>query len=140
MHKYAYRAFGILAASLIVPVALAQSTRPLDNLSACRLDEARIALRFTFEGGACQEAGAASLLPADGVIGNVTVPTENVGEMCTMQIVPVGFAGVVDAGEEIITLDITVLSPEGRPQALGSTDVIIDENEVCEEPEAETAE
>jgi hypothetical protein len=139
MHKFAYRVFGILAAGLIVPVALAQSTRPLDNLSACRLDEARIALRFTFEGGACQEAGEASLLPADGANGNVTEPTENVGEVCTMQIVPVGFEGVVDATEEIVSLDITVLSPEGRPQALGSMDIIDDEGKECVEPETEEA-
>lgn len=135
MHRFAYRVLGLGAATLIATSALAQSTRPLDHLGACRLDEARIALRFTFEGGACQQPGAASLLPGEGGIGNVTVPTENVGEVCTMQIVQVPFEGIVDAGEEIITLDITVLSPEGAPQALGSTDVVDDEEEECVEPE-----
>jgi hypothetical protein len=139
MHKFAYRVLGIVAATLIATTSLAQGTRPLDNLSACRLDEARIALSFTFEGGACQEPGEASLLP-NGSIGSVTVPTENVGEVCTMQIVPVGFEGVADAGDEIVSLDITVLSPEGEPQALGSTDIIDDEEQECEEPEVEAGE
>lgn len=139
MHKFAYRVFAAITATLIATTAgFAQGMRPLDAISACRLDEARIALRFTFEGGACQKPGEASLLPDEGGIGNVTVPTETVGEMCTMQIVPVEFAHVLDATEEIITLDITVLSPEGQPQALGSTDVL-DGNEECVEPEEDTA-
>lgn len=139
MHKFAYRVFGALAAILVATAAPAQGTRPLDAISACRLDEARIVLRFTFEGGACQKPGEASLLPEEGGLGNVTVPTENVGEMCTMQIVPVEFAHVLDATKEITTLDIVVLSPEGRSQSLGSTDVL-DGDEPCVEPEEEAAE
>jgi hypothetical protein len=138
MHKFAYLSLG-MAAALMATASLAQGTRPLDAISACRLDEARIALRFTFEGGACQQPGEASLLPEEGGIGNVTVPTTNVGEMCTMQIVPVEFAHVLDAAKDITTLDIVVLSPEGQPQSLGSTD-IEDGDEECVEPEAEAAE
>jgi hypothetical protein len=139
MHKFAYRVFGTVAATLIATAAFGQGTRPLDGLGACRLDEERVALTFTFEGGACQQPGEASVLPGDGGVANVTVPTSNVGDVCTMQIVPVNFAGVVDASKEIITLDVTVVNPEGQPQALGSTD-IADGDEPCLEPETEAAE
>ena len=135
MHKFAYQTLG-LAAAFAATSALAEATRPLDALSACRLDEARIVLHFIFEGGACQEPGEASLLPDKGGIGMVTVPTVNVGDVCTLQVVPVEFAGVVNAGKDITTLDITVLKPDGNRQALGSTDVV-DGDEVCVEPEAE---
>jgi hypothetical protein len=139
MHKFVYRVCATASAALIATAAFGQATTPLDALSACRLDDGRVALRFTFEGGACQEPGEASLLPGEGGIGNVTVPTENVGEVCTLQIVQVAFEGVVEAAPEIITLDITVLNPEGQPQALGSTD-IEDGDEECVEPETEAAE
>ncbi|MDP1731949.1 MAG: hypothetical protein Q8L54_12400 [Devosia sp.] len=138
MHKFAYQTLG-LAAAFVATGALAEATRPLDALGACRLDDSRVALRFTFEGGACQQPGEPFLARGKDGIGNVTVPTANVGEICTMQIVPVQFAGVVDAPETITTLDITVLKPNGNRQALGSTDVATGPEE-CVEPEAKAAE
>jgi len=132
MHKFAYQTLA-LATALAATGALAEATRPLDALSACRLDDNRVVLRFTFEGGACQKPGEASLLPDNGGVGIVTVPTENVGEVCTMQIVPVEFSGVLDASVKVTTLDITVLKPDGNRQALGSTDVMIGPEE-CVEP------
>lgn len=110
----------------------------LDNLSACRLDPERVALQFTFEGGACQQPGEAIVEAAEGGVGNVTVPTETVGEVCTMQIVPVEFSGALAAPEEITALDIVVLSPEDEAQALGSTDVMTSGPE-CKEPEEPAA-
>ncbi|MHB1110072.1 MAG: hypothetical protein ACYCZU_07140 [Devosia sp.] len=135
MHKFAYQTLA-LAAAFVATGALAEATRPLDALGACRLDEARIVLRFTFEGGACQQPGEATVVRGKDGIGNVTVPTANVGEICTMQIVPVVFSGVLDAGEAITSLDITVLKPNGNRQALGSTDVVADGDAPCLEPAA----
>jgi hypothetical protein len=134
MHKFAHQACG-LAAILLATGVLAEETRPLDALSACRLDENRVALQFTFEGGACQKPGEATLDAAKGGVGNVTVPTHNEGDVCTMQIVPVEFSGVLTADPEITSLDITVLKPDGKNrQALGSVDVATGPEE-CVEPE-----
>ena len=108
----------------------------LDNLSSCRLDAERVVLAFTFEGGACQQPGEATIEPTEGGVGNVTVPTETVGDVCTMQIVPVEFSGTLAAADEITALDITVLSPEGGPHALGSTEILTSGPE-CKEPEPE---
>ncbi|MHB1101286.1 MAG: hypothetical protein ACYC0C_00620 [Devosia sp.] len=136
MHKFAYQTIGLAAVVLAATGALAEATRPLDALGACRLDESRVALRFTFEGGACQQPGEPTLEHGKDGLGNVTVPTENVGEICTMQIVPVQFAGVLDAGAAITSLDITVLKPNGNRQALGSVDVVADGDAPCLEPAA----
>ena len=108
---------------LLVGTASAQATRPLDNLAACRLDDGRVALNFTFEGGACQQPGTATVEPARGGVAAVTVPTEATAEVCTMQVVPVEVTETLAVDAEAITLDITVLARDGRPQALGSTDI-----------------
>lgn len=108
---------------LLVGSAWAQATRPLDNLTACRLDDSRVALGFTFEGGACQQPGTATVDSAQGGVAAVTIPTEETAEVCTMQVVPVAVAEALPVDADAITLDITVLAPDGRPQALGSTDI-----------------
>jgi hypothetical protein len=133
MPKPILRCLAVAAAALFATTAAAQSTRPLDHLEACRLDADRIALSFTFEGGACQAPGEASLLPANGGVADVVVPTFETSEICAMQIVQVPFSGVLDADSDIITLDIAVHDPEGRVQALGSTDIAPPDD--CEEPE-----
>lgn len=136
MHKFAHRALGLAAAIAVTSGALAEATRPLDAISACRLDDNRIVLRFTFEGGACQQPGDAVVTRGKDGLGIVTVPTTNVGEMCTMQIVDVPFEKVVTAEKAITTLDITVTKPGGGRQALGSTDISTGP-EPCLEPAAE---
>ncbi len=133
MHKYAL-AFGLVAAIATAGAALAEATRPLDAISACRLDDARIVLRFTFEGGACQQPGEATVERGKDGLGFVTVPTTNVGEVCAMQIVDVPFEAIVNAARAITTLDITVLRPEGGRQALGSTDIDTGSEVECVEP------
>jgi len=132
MHKYAYLAFGLTAA--LASTALAEATRPLDAISACRLDDERIVLRFTFEGGACQQPGEATVERGRDGLGLVTVPTTNAGEVCTAQVVDVPFEAVVNAAKAITTLDITVLRPEGGRQALGSTDIDTGPEVECVEP------
>lgn len=134
MPKFAQLYLGLAAGILATTGALAETTRPLDDISACRLDAARIVLRFTFEGGACQEPGAATLESGEGGVGVVSVPTEKVGDVCTLQIAPVAFAGVLDADSSITTLDITVLDPDGGRLGLGSTAVADDPGGQCEVP------
>ena len=136
MYKHAYLAFGLVAAIFPAGAALAEATRPLDAISACRLDADRIVLRFTFEGGACQQPGEAVLARGKDGLGAVTVPTSNVGEVCTMQVVDVPFEQVVAAEKAVTTLDITVTRPEGGRQALGSTDISTGPEE-CVAPAAE---
>jgi hypothetical protein len=98
----------------------------LDHVAACRLDSRTVALSFTFKGGACQEPGVAIVENAGGGVGNVTVPTEDTAEICTMQIVPVEYAGALPAGSQYTALDIAVLSPDGDVQALGSAGIVED--------------
>lgn len=114
----------LLACLLGATGSAAQPAGQLDHVAACRIDPGTVALRFTFEGGACQEPGEATLEDAGGGIGNVTVPTEDTAETCTMQIVPVQYAGELAAGEDYTTFDITVLDPEGGVQALGSAGIV----------------
>jgi len=140
MPRFAYLPLGFAAGLLAATTVLAEATRPLDALSACRLDDSRVVIRFTFEGGACQQPGEPTLEPGDGGVGAVSIPTENVGDVCTLQIVPVEFAGVVDAGSSITSLDVTVLDPDGGRLGLGSTDVVDDANTECIEPEATATE
>lgn len=104
--------------------AAAQPAGQLDHVAACRLDPETVALRFTFEGGACQQPGEPTLEDAGGGIGNVTVPTEETAEVCTMQIVPVQFAAELAAGPDYTTFDIAVLNPAGEVQALGSAGIV----------------
>lgn len=114
----------VLACLLGATGVAAQPAGQLDHVAACRLDSDTVALRFTFEGSACQQPGEAELEDAGGGIGNVTVPTEDTAEVCTMQIVPVQFAGELAAGEDYTTFDIAVLNPEGEVQALGSAGIV----------------
>jgi len=136
MPKFACLTLGLAAAIATATGALAETTRPLDAISACRLDDERIVLRFTFEGGACQQPGEATVERGKDGLGLVTVPTTNVGEVCTMQIVDVPFAAVVKAVRAITTLDVTVLKPDGGRQALGSTDIDSDPAVECVAPAA----
>jgi hypothetical protein len=139
MRMFPIATFTLAAAALFSASGALAQPGQLDQLSACRLDPDRIVLRFTFEGGACQQPGEVTVEPAEGGVANVTVPTEEVGDVCTMQIVPVEFESVLDAPEEITALDISVLNPQGEPQALGSSDILTSGPE-CIEPEAAAAE
>jgi hypothetical protein len=131
------RAIVLAAATLLGLSGASAQPGQLDNVAACRLDPQTVHLRFTFEGGACQQPGEAIVEDAGGGIGNVTVPTEDTAEICTMQIVPVEFAGELPADMEYTTFDITVLATDGeRVQALGSAG-IIDDGPECEANPAE---
>lgn len=120
----------ILAAATLIGVSGA-SAQPgqLDHVTACRLDPQTVHLRFTFEGGACQQPGQAIVEDAGGGIGNVTVPTEETAEVCTMQIVPVEYAGELPADRTYTAFDIVVLSTNGDVQALGSAGILDDSPE-----------
>jgi hypothetical protein len=115
----------VLAATMLLGVSGA-SAQPgqLDHVAACRLDPETVALRFTFEGGACQQPGEAMFEDAGGGVGNVAVPTETTAEICTMQVVPVQFAGELPADESFTAFDIVVLDPQGDVQALGSAGIV----------------
>lgn len=130
------RAIVLAAATLIGLSGASAQPGQLDHVAACRLDPQTVHLRFTFEGGACQQPGEAIVEDAGGGIGDVTVPTEDTAEICTMQIVPVEVAAELAAEEDYTTFDIVVLNPHGEVQALGSAG-IVDDGPECEVEPAE---
>ena len=125
------RAIVIVAATLVGLSGASAQPGQLDHVAACRLDPETVHLRFTFEGGACQQPGQAIVEDAGGGIGNVTVPTEDTSEVCTMQIVPVEYADELPADRSYTAFDIVVLGTHGDVQALGSAG-ILDDSPECE--------
>lgn len=116
--------------------ALAQDAAPLSGLAACRLDGDSVALRFTYEGGTCEEPGEPAVEGSA-----VTVPTLRTAEICTTQIVPVEFSGTIAMDEAQTVVDVAVLTPDGAPWASGSTEIQASGSD-CEEaaePAAQTS-
>lgn len=125
-----------MAAMLMTTSALAQDLAPLNDLGACRLDGERVALSFSYEGGACQETGEAKTVTEDGVT-TIAVPTANTAEVCTMQVVQVQYAAAVQVGADVSALTVQVLNPDGEVQAGGKTDIAAQSSECIEPAKAE---
>ena len=123
-----------LAGLLFVSPALAQNVGPLESLSACRLDADRIALSFSYWGGACEEMDAPET-EISGAFARVSVPIRSTSEVCTAQAVLVEFAGVIDASAAVTSVDVLVLNSYGGPQAGDITEVAASGSD-CTEPEA----
>lgn len=96
---------------------------PFTAASATRLPDGQIELNVTYEGGACEETGEATVEAGDDITDEVTIPTVSTAEMCTMQIVPVEYSGTIAVEPATTTLAVTVLDPEGRPKAAGSVEI-----------------
>lgn len=117
--------------------ALAQDAAPLTDLSACRLDDAQVAVSLTFEGGACQEPGEATIGQDELGAYELSLSTVSTAEVCTMQIVPVSWSGTVEVPQEAETLAVTVLNPQDGVQAAGEVEIAGSEG--CAEPGAEAS-
>lgn len=108
-----------LVASLCCTSVLADGVPGFTALSACRIDEERVLLRATFDGGACQHVDPAGLAEPRGTIVAVTIPTSRTAEICTMQLVSIETEQVIDAPEPVFELDVTAIDPDNNPVAHG---------------------
>lgn len=112
-----------IALTLSCAAVFAQEAANFTALTACRIDSERVLLRATFDGGACQAVEPAQLAEPRGTIVSVHLPTVNTAQMCTMQIVPVQTEQVIEAGELIANLDVTVGDPENNQIVHGEVEV-----------------
>ena len=107
------------AVLLAVPAALAAEPRPLTSVTAVWADGGGVQLDVAWQGGACEEPGDPEVVAADVTTNEVTIPTISTAEVCTMQMVEVTYSGLIPVEPQTTRLAITVLDPEGRPQAAG---------------------
>lgn len=96
---------------------------PFTAASAVKLEDGKVELKVTYEGGACEETGEATVEAGDQTTDEVTIPTISTAEVCTMQIVPVEYTGIIAVEPPTTTLAVAVLDPEGRPKAAGSVEI-----------------
>ncbi|MEQ8601164.1 MAG: hypothetical protein RLP98_14685 [Devosia sp.] len=109
-----------LSASLGLLAALpasAQDGLTLDGLHADRLNPRQVLVEFAYDGGACEEVGAAQLGEMNEGTLAVTFPTVSTAEICTMQIVKISVREAVLAGPDVVSLEVTLQDPEGAPMA-----------------------
>ncbi len=106
-----------IAAMLCCGAVAAQEVASFTQLTACRIDEARVLLRGTFEGSACQKVQSIDSAEPRGTIMAVVIDTGRTAEICTMQIVPISFEQAIDAPEPVYDLDITAIDPDNNDQA-----------------------
>jgi hypothetical protein len=113
-----------LAAALLAPAgAFADEPAPLTAVSATWVEDEKVELKVTFDGGACDAAGPAEVAAGNETTDEVTIPTVTTAEICTMQIVPVEYSGIIAVEPSTTTLAIMVLDPEGKPRAAGSVEI-----------------
>ena len=123
-----YRAIAIAAAFLAAtpPAALAAEASPpppLTEATATWTSDGKVDLSVTYEGGACEETGQATVTVGTDTTAAVTIPTVETAEICTMQIVPVTYTGTIAVEPDTTSLSITVLDPEGQPKAAGTAEI-----------------
>jgi hypothetical protein len=118
----AFNRLSIAALALVLGASTvaAQPAPEPSSLSACRLESGQVAVQLTFEGGACQQPGKASVVNGGSIV-SLSLPTVSTSEVCTMQVVPVSWSGNIDAAESAKTLSVEVLGPQGQLQAMGDT-------------------
>jgi hypothetical protein len=104
------------------PVSAAEP-QALSDISVEVVDDGQVKIDVTYEGGACDRTGEADVTAADNLTVLVTIPTTRVGEVCTMQAVPVHFSQVIAIQPGTSTITATVLTPDGQPFATGSVDL-----------------
>ena len=117
------RLSAILVLCLVSTAASAQELASLQNLAACRLNAEMVTLSFSYEGGACEKTGDASVELSTAGTATVAVPIVPTAEVCTMQALQVQSSSAVAVVEEIRALDVQLVSPDGEVQATGKVDI-----------------
>ncbi len=123
-----------LALLVATSVSAQELAAPLQDVSACRIDDERIALSLKFESSPCWETvepvvGEASEPPAEA---SVTIGTQARGEVCVMSIVIAEYAQAIEVPAPISAIEVTVTTPEGTP--VGMSTAAIAESEGCTAP------
>jgi hypothetical protein len=113
----------LVALLLTIPSAAATEPQKLIDISADVVDAGQVRLALTYPGGACDKTGEAEVTAAGNFVVSVTIPTTRVGEVCTMQVVPVHFEQVIAVEPGTQTISATVLTPDGQLLASGSVDL-----------------
>ena len=116
----------VLAFALCCTGALAQEAATFTSLSACRIDQDRVLLSATFDGGACMAVNpitAADISEPRGTIVALTISTKATAEICTMQIVSIETEQVLDVPYPVADLDVTVVDPDNNTLAQGVVEV-----------------
>jgi hypothetical protein len=113
------------AAGLVASAAMAAEPPPFSKASAKWAAEGHVELSVTWDGGACEKPGEATVdaTEADETTDAVTIPTVSTAEVCTMQLVQVEFTGLIPVEPLTQTLAITVLAPDGQVKAGGSVTI-----------------
>ena len=109
---------------MALPVAsLAMQPPPLTAATAVWTEDGKVELSVTYEGSACEEPGEAAVVAGPDTTDVVTIPTSATSEVCTLQIVPVAYAGVIAVQPSTRTLPITILDFDGQPKATGTATI-----------------
>ncbi len=115
----------LASAALALP-ALAQDAARFDDLDADRLNSRQVLIEFEYDGGACEEVAEAQLGDiTDGTIA-VTFQIVNTAEVCTMQMVEHDIKEAIEAGEEITSVDVTLLASDGQIVARDTRKIDLD--------------
>ncbi len=115
-----------LASAAFSLPAIAQDNGKFDDLDADRLNARQVLIEFEYDGGACDQIGAAQLgETTDGTIA-VTFQIENTAEVCTMQLVEHDIKEAIEAGEEVTSVDVTLLAPDGQVVARDTRKIDLD--------------
>jgi hypothetical protein len=116
-----------LAVLVLAAPVMASAAEPpqVTTATATRLADGKVELAVTFDGGACEETSEAQVeaSESDEAVDTVIIPTVATAEICTQQIVPVEFSGVIAVETLTTRLAITVLDPAGQPKATGSVEI-----------------
>lgn len=110
------------AVPLLFIAATAVAQDALQNLAACRSGASTVDLSFTYSGGACEETDPATVT-IEGTTASVTVPARSTSEVCTMQIVDIDVAQIVEASADVTRLDVTLVNTRGDVSGTGSTEI-----------------
>ncbi len=115
-----------LAGAAFTLPAIAQDHGKFDDLDADRLNARQVLIEFEYDGGACEQVGAAQLGEITNGTIAVTFQIENTAEVCIMQLVEHDIKEAIEAGEDVTSVDVTLLAPDGQIMAKGTRKIDLD--------------
>ncbi|HWV21137.1 MAG TPA: hypothetical protein VN036_08920 [Devosia sp.] len=116
-------AFALAATIGLAAPALAQDSRPLNDLDATRINPFQILVDFEFDGGACDDIGRAE--PGDITDGTLAInfPVTSTAEVCTMQIKEHDVKYAIEADHTVSRIEVTLTGKDGQVIGTGTADV-----------------
>lgn len=116
-------ALALAVAAVPFAAVAAAEPPPVTDATATWIESTHVRLTVTYEGSACETPGEARVEAGPDRTDVVVIPTTETAEMCTMQIVPVTYEGIIAVEPDTTTLAITVLDANGQPKATGSATI-----------------